>query len=72
MNEKLTGFRTLIVTFLAAGIGNLDVIIGVIQGIAEIINVQLSEGGAIAALITASVTIKQLITDAIPKLKGQV
>lgn len=71
MNEKLKGYRTLILTFLAALIGNIDVVAQLVQGVADIVGAQISEGGAIAALVVAVVSIKQLVTDAIPKLKGE-
>jgi len=70
MNETLKGFRTIVTTVLALVLGNIDVINSVVQDIASIIVPQISEGGAVAALVSSAVLIKQVITDALPKLKG--
>ncbi len=71
MNDALTGFRGLITTWSAIILGNIDIVTEAIQGIAEIVNVQLSPGGAVAALVAAAMSIKLVFTDALPKLKGK-
>ncbi len=71
MNDALTGFRGLITTWSAIILGNIDIVTEAVQKIAEIVNVQLSEGGAIAALVAAAISVKLIITDAIPKLQGK-
>jgi len=70
MNETLKGFRTIVLTVLSLVLGNIDVINGMVQDIAGIVGQQLSEGGAVATLVGSAVMIKQIITDAIPKMKG--
>lgn len=69
--DILKGWRTIIITFLSAGVGNVGIINDLVIAIADIVGAQLSEGGAIAALAIAATTIKQLVTDAIPKMKGE-
>lgn len=70
MNEALKGFRTIIVAWSALLIGSVDVINDSIQQISEIVGMALSDGGAVAALTAVAVSIKQVITDTIPKIRG--
>jgi len=70
MNDMLKGFRGLITAWSALILGNIDVITEAVQKIAEIVNVQLSESGAVTALVAAAISIKLAITDAWPKLSG--
>lgn len=68
--EQLKGFRTLVTTYGAMLLGNIDVIRDVVQQVLEVVGAQVGEGGAVAALVVAAVTIKQVFTDAIPRMKG--
>lgn len=68
--EQLKGFRTLIMLYGTMFLSILDTVRETVQSILEVVGTQVGEGGAVAALVVAGVTIKQIITDVIPRLQG--
>ena len=68
--EALKGYRTMIATWAAVGLGNIDIINTLIVKLAAIVVDSLSPGGAVASLITLFVTVKALFVDVVPKMKG--
>lgn len=52
-------------------VGSLEEVTILVQQVANVLGTQLGEGGAVTALVVASVTVKQLITDAYPKIIGK-
>jgi len=70
MNEALKGFRGLILGVLAVISGNIEVVNDLVQTIATLVGSELSDGGAVAALLAFVTAVKLAITDAFPKLTG--
>jgi len=67
--EKLKGWRTIIATWVAYILTALSTAESTVQGLSQIIDTLLANEAA--GIVTAVVTIKQLITDAIPSLRGE-
>lgn len=71
MNEKLKGFRTIILTWLSVAISALDTVRELVTTVVEVVGPTLGEGGAVAVLIGVVITAKAWWTDARKKLKGE-
>ena len=71
MNEKLKGYRTVLLTFITMLISMLDTLRETVQQILSIIDVQIGDGGSVAIFMASVIGLKAIITDAIPKLKIQ-
>ncbi len=67
----MNGFRTLALTWISVLLGNIDIINSAIQQIVRISGAELSDGGATSALIVIVISVKMVITDAIPKIKSR-
>lgn len=71
MNEKLKGFRTILLTWLSVAISAIDTVRELVTQLVEIVGPTLGEGGAVAALIAVVITAKAWWTDARKRLKGE-
>lgn len=68
--ESLKGFRTLLSTYVGVLLSTLDTVREVVVSLAGTLDAQLSDGGAAAAVIAAVLTLKALVADVVPKLRG--
>ena len=64
LNSWLTGFRTIVTVWAGYLLMYVDMLVGGLTGLSK----EALKGAAITALL---VTIKQIKTDVIPKLKGK-
>ncbi len=70
LNEKLKGWRTIILTWLAVGLSMIEVVRDALISLTSVIDAGMGDAGAVAGIIAVVVTIKQLITDVSKRLKG--
>lgn len=70
LNEKLKGWRTQIAVVLGVILSTIDILREFIVSLGGLVDAQLADGGAAAAVVALIVGGKALVTDVIPKLKG--
>lgn len=71
MNELLKGWRTQIAVYSSVLLSSIDGLREIVVQLTSMLGAQLNEGGAVAVIVGAIVSIKALVTDTIPKLKGE-
>ena len=70
LNEKLKGWRTTVVVILGMILSTMDTLRELVASIGEIVGAQMADGGSAGLIVGGIVALKALITDVIPKLKG--
>jgi len=70
VNEKLKGWRTQIAMVLGVVLSTMDTLREFVMAAGGLIDAQMADGGAAAAIVALIVGGKALVTDVIPKIKG--
>ncbi len=70
LNEKLKGYRTQISIVIGVILSTIDTLRELVVSVGGLVDAQMAEGGAAVAILALIAGGKALVTDVIPKLKG--